>query len=334
METRSTDKADRSPRGPDAQTGRDAALKRFVPRRVRRRVFGAAAALAALLAAGGSVGAVLAAGTSSTGAAKIASKGNVAVLYAGSLEDFVEKGFGPAFAKSTGYGFEGFGGGSNELAAQVKGGVREGDVFISASSSADNELKDSKNGSWVSWYSTFATSSLELGYNPHTKLGKELKKGVPWYKVLTQKGVRVGRTDPKLDPKGKLTVEAVDSAAKKLHYSALKKALGSYAVYPETTLVGRLQAGQLDAGFFYAIEADTGKFPTVAITPAKKYAEYTMTILNHAPNATGASAVLRSLLSAKETKALSKTGLKRIKPRFHGNASAVPKSLRKLVGAH
>ena len=79
--------------------------------------------------------------------------------------------------------------------------------------------------------------------------------------MLTQPGILVGRTEPKLDPKGVLTVEAVDNAARKLHDPKLKSALSSFPVYPETALVGRLQSGQLDAGFFYAVGGGGGALP-------------------------------------------------------------------------
>jgi molybdate/tungstate transport system substrate-binding protein len=290
---------------------------------------GAAGAVAAIAMPGGA--------TAATGAAapraSAASKGAVSVLFAGSLEEFMEKDFGPAFEKASGYGFEGFGGGSTELAADIKGSVRQGDVFLSASPEADGELEGMGNGSWVSWYSTYATSPLELGYNPKTKFGKELAKGVPWYKVIAQKGIIVGRTEPKLDPKGRLTVEAVHAAAKKLKDPALDTALKGFPVYPETALVGRLQSGQLDAGFFYAIEAKAASFPTVPLTPIAKYAEYTATILSKDGNQAGSEALVRYLLSSQQADTLEKNGLKAIKPKFHGKASSVPKSLRSIVGA-
>ncbi|MGH2870954.1 MAG: extracellular solute-binding protein, partial [Solirubrobacteraceae bacterium] len=78
----------------------------------------------------------------------------MSAIYAGSLVDIMEKGFGPTFTKATGYPFEGFGGGSNEDATAIKGKVRTGDVFVSAAASADRELEGAGNGSWVSWYTT------------------------------------------------------------------------------------------------------------------------------------------------------------------------------------
>jgi molybdate/tungstate transport system substrate-binding protein len=276
-------------------------------------------------------------GASSTGAAPGASaagaKNKVSAIFAGSLVDIMEKSLGPEFTAATGYPFEGFGGGSNADAAAIKGKIREGDVFVSAAASADHELEGPANGSWVSWYSTFTSSSLVLGYDRNTKFGKELAAGKPWYKVITEPGILVGRTDPQADPKGKLTVEAVDAAARKLHDPALVKALGSFPVFEETSMLARLQAGQIDAGFFYVVEAKTAHVPTVPLTPIYKYASYTVTLLNNGANPTGGEALVSFLLSPKRKAVEQKYGLVPVKPTFSGKASAVPKSLRRIVGA-
>jgi len=272
-------------------------------------------------------------GASATTPARPAASGTVSTLFAGSLLNYMEHNLGPSFAKATGYGYKGFGGGSTEVAAQIKGDVRQGDVFISASSAADSLLEGSANGDWVSWYTTFASSPLMLAYEPDSSFGKQLAQGKPWYQVITEPGILVGRTDPKLDPKGILTVEAVEGAARKLRRPALTRALDSFPVYPETALVGRLQAGQLDAGFFYAVEASSAHLATVPLTPVYKYANYTVTILNRAANATGAAALVRYLLSAQRKLTLKKNGLVTVRPQFSGRRSAVPTSLRKLVGS-
>lgn len=262
-----------------------------------------------------------------------ASGGTVSTLFAGSLLNYMEHNFGPSFTKATGYGYRGFGGGSTEVAVQIKGDVRQGDVFISASAAADNLLEGSANGDWVSWYTTFASSPLMLAYDPDSSFGKQLAQGKPWYRVIAEPGILVGRTDPKLDPKGILTVEAVEGAARKLHQPALTRALGSFPVYPETALIGRLQAGQLDAGFFYAVEASSAHLVTVPLTPVYKYANYTVTILNRAANPTGGAALVRYLLNAQRKFTLKKNGLVTLKPQFSGRRSAVPTSLRNLVGS-
>src|SRR6201987_969589 len=104
----------------------------------------------------------------------------------------MEQAFGPAFERADGYSFRGFGGGSTELASEIRGRVRTGDVFISAAAAADHSLEGAANGGWVSWYSAFVASPLELAYNPSSGLGKELRRGVPWWKARSEER-RVGK---------------------------------------------------------------------------------------------------------------------------------------------
>jgi molybdate/tungstate transport system substrate-binding protein len=302
--------------------------------RAARKTARAAALIAATaaMAIAGSLATVASSGAAPA-AATAAAKGKVTAIFAGSLVDIMEKALGPEFTTATGYPFEGFGGGSNEDAAAIKGKVRQGDVFVSAAASADHELEGAANGNWVSWYSTFTSSDLVLGYDPRTRFAKQLAAGKPWYKVIAEPGMLVGRTDPKADPKGKLTVEALDAAANKLHDPALTRALSRFPIFEETSMLARLQAGQLDAGFFYVVEAKTAHVPTVPLTPIYKYADYTVTLLNNAENQSGAQALVAFLLSPKRKAVEKRYGLVPVKPTFSGAASAVPRSLRSIVGA-
>jgi molybdate/tungstate transport system substrate-binding protein len=265
--------------------------------------------------------------------ARASNRGTVKTLFAGSLVAYMEHNFRPSFERATGYGFQGFGGGSTELANEIKGGVRQGEVFLSAAAAADHALEGPANGSWVSWYSSFMATPLELAYNPQSSFGQQIRAGKPWYQVLTEPGIRVGRTDPKLDPKGLLTSEAIATAAKRTHEPALLRGESHFETFPETGLVGRMQAGQLDAGFFYAVEAKSAKLTTVPLTPVYKYAEYSVTILNHASDPAGAAALIHYLLNRARTFTLNKNGLNATKPRFAGSRRAVPAGLRATVGA-
>jgi molybdate/tungstate transport system substrate-binding protein len=289
----------------------------------------AAAAVVVGVAISIGVGALRATGA---GANARSARTDVSVLYAGSLVNYMEHRLGPGFERATGFGFSGIGGGSTELANEIKGGVRQADVFVSASAKTDASLEGRGNGNWVSWYSTFMASPLELAYNPSSRFSAELRRGRPWYKVLTQPGIRVGRTDPVLDPKGVLTVEAVRNAARRLHDPALVKALGSFAVFPETALVGRLQAGQLDAGFFYTVEARNAGLRTVSLFPVYKYALYTVTILNGARHRAAAEAFVRYLLAGR-SHSLGRDGLVAVTPTFSGSPATAPAGLRRLLGA-
>jgi hypothetical protein len=82
--------------------------------------------------------------------------GAVNVLYVGSLVNLMEHEIGPAFGKASADEFRGYAGGSNLLANQIKGKLRQGDVFISANPAVNGSLIGEKNGDWVNWYVTFA----------------------------------------------------------------------------------------------------------------------------------------------------------------------------------
>src|SRR6202043_2699003 len=140
--------------------------------------------------------------TSSTSA--WAADSTVNVLYAGSLVNLMERSAGPAFEQESGDRFQGYAGGSNKVANEIKGKLRRGDVFISANPKVDDQSMWEANGDWVPWYIAFAESPLVIGYNPSSRFVSDLKNK-PWYEALTEPGLKVGRTDPKLDPKGALT---------------------------------------------------------------------------------------------------------------------------------
>lgn len=236
--------------------------------------------------------------------------GPVDVLYAGSLLDLMDNRIGPSFDKATGYKFVGVSGDSGSLANEIKGKTIQGDVFISANPSKDALVEGAANGNWASWYATFGTSPLVLGYDPSSKFAQSLKTQ-PWYEVVDQPGFLLGRTDPSTDPKGVLAVTALDNAASAHNLPALARlAKDSSIVYPEATLVGRLQAGQLDAGFFYEVEAAAAHLQTAPVpssTPLQ--AVYTVTVLNHAPHQAGAMAFVRYLLGASGSAALGQNGI-------------------------
>jgi molybdate/tungstate transport system substrate-binding protein len=262
--------------------------------------------------------------------------GIVKVLYAGSLLNLMEHSIGPAFDKATGGQFHGFAGGSVLLANQVKGKLRQGDVFISAVPEVNTALMGADNGSWVSWYVTFGESPLVIGYSPSSKYAPDFRT-MPWYEALVQPGIRIGSTDPKLDPKGRLTVQLLTHAADHYNIPNLEpRALGApenpAQVLPEETLVVRLQSGQLDAAFFYSIETSDAKIPTVnlpsAITPK---AVYTATVLRDAPNPAGARQFVTFLLGHQGQTLMHEHGLTLRRPALAGDAKVVPQAIRVML---
>lgn len=258
--------------------------------------------------------------------------GPVDVLYAGSLVSLMEQVIGPRFSAARGYRFEGFAGGSLELANEIKGGTQEADVFVSASPEVNSRLEGAANGGHVRWYATFARAPLVLGYDPHGRFASQLASR-PWYKVVTEPGFLLGRTDPALDPKGVLTQEALRQAASLYHDPALEGAArGSKGVFPEEDLLGRLEAGQLDAGFLYANEARDAHLPTVGLGAVHLFATYTVTSIEGSRHEGGAESFIGYLLGAAGRSALRHDGMSVVHPaRVGGDASAVPEGLRHLV---
>ena len=262
--------------------------------------------------------------------------GTVNVLYAGSLVNLMEHGVGPAFDKATGTQFQGFGGGSVGLANQIKGKLRKGDVFISANPKVNSALMGAANGDWVKWYVAFAQSPLVIGYNASSKFAADFKTK-PWYQVLLDPGIRIGRTDAKLDPKGALTVALLKQAESFYKSPGLsQKVLGApdnpAQVLPEETLIGRLQSGQLDVGFFYSTETSDAKIPAISLPPeiAPK-AVYTVTMLRDAPNAAGADQFVAFLLGPGGRDLLKEHGLTLQKMDLSGDATAVPQDIKAIV---
>jgi molybdate/tungstate transport system substrate-binding protein len=262
--------------------------------------------------------------------AQITGSGTVNVLYAGSLVDLMEQQIGPAYDTATGFTFQGTGAGSSALATEIKGETTKADVFISAAPDVNTTLEGAANGNWVSWYATFASSKLVIGYDPQSSFAAQLKSK-PWYDVIGQSGFRFGSTDAQLDPKGKLGNQALEDAAKKHDQPALAALANDFdSVQPEESLVGRLQAHQLDAGFFYASEAKAANIPTVPVTGEDLKAIYTITQVAKAPNPQGAQAFIQYLLGKKGRAVLAKNGYDLTTPAIV-TGSGVPKSLSGVV---
>ena len=261
----------------------------------------------ALVAAGSLAGALTSPPAGATGTGRVS--GTVNVLYAGSLLELMQQKIGPAFHRATGYSVSGFSAGSKALASQIKGGVQVGDVFISASPTVNTALEGAANGDWVSSYTEFGGSPLVLAYYPGSKFAQDLKTR-PWYNVVGLPGFLLGRTDPATDPKGVLAVNALTGVALSFDKPSLAPLASSTSnIFEETALVGQLQAGQLDAGFFYAVEAAAAHLKIVESTGTRLSAHYTVAILNRAPHRAAARAFVKFLLGVSGQRILRANGV-------------------------
>jgi molybdate/tungstate transport system substrate-binding protein len=201
---------------------------------------------------------------------------NVSVLYAGSLAAVMEDGLGPAFIKATGCSYQGEAQGSLGAAQMIRDHIRTPDVFISADPSVNQAiLMGPKNGNLVRWFTTLASSQLVLAYNPHSKFATKFEdaanKELPWYEVLEMPGVRFGRGDPRIDPKGYRTLFMFQLAGKYYHREEIPALLGDplnpAQVFPEIVLMARVESGQFDGGIFYKHEVIAHKLPYITLPP-------------------------------------------------------------------
>lgn len=200
----------------------------------------------------------------------------VSVLYAGSLAAVMENGVGPAFTKATGFSYQGEAQGSLGGARMIRDHLRQPNVFISADPLVNQAvLMGPENGNHVKWFMTLVSSQLVLAYNPKSKFAGRFKDAetgnIPWYEVLETPGVRFGRGDPSIDPKGYRTLFLFHLAADYYHRPSLVNLIGDpmnpEQVFPEIVLLARVESGQFDAGIFYKHEVVAHKLPFISLPP-------------------------------------------------------------------
>lgn len=262
-----------------------------------------------------------------------ADDGTATVLYAASLEALLTNSVGPAFQSATGDTFQGQGANSGTIASGIASRTMSGDVFISAAASANAPLEGAAGGNLVTWYVTFASTRLEIAYNPNSAFARDFKRK-PWYQVLQEPGIKVGRTDPTTDPKGKLTVAALQAAQSDdgLPATFASSVESEAQVFPEAALVGDLQSGQLDAGFFYSVEASAANISTtVGLGKAEQTAPYTITLLNNAPNRKAGTDFISYLLGRDGVKEMKAVGLTVLPYQVSGSRQDIPKQVQSLL---
>ena len=287
----------------------------------------------------------------------------VSVLYAGSLATAMENGLGAAFSKATGHAYKGEAQGSLGGARMIHDHLRSPDVFISADPTVNETvLMGDKNENLVSWFVTMASSQLVLAYNPKSRFAEKFQAAaantIPWYEVLQIPGVRFGRGDPTIDPKGYRTIFLFDLAGK--HYGKpeiprmLGEPLNPDQVFPEIVLLARVETGQFDAGIFYKHEVVAHHLPFVTFPSeinlgdtkfARFYAEvtyripsgaqvkgapiiFTITIPRTVSHPAAAEAFVRFMLSS--TKLLEQFGFGTVEHQVGGDRERIPEPLRSL----
>lgn len=229
-----------------------------------------------------------------------ADPGSVNVAYAASLAYLNEKIVGPAFQQAEGLTYVGRAGPSDGLSKEIASGEITPDVFESVGGDPIKALMPK----FTSWYVAFATTSIVVAYNPKSKYApqfqaiKDGRKPVrDLFPLLETPGLKLGRTDPNLDPQGRAFIFMLQLAQMKYHLPAdtVSKIIGTSdlasadaaQIFDEAALEPRLQAGQLDAASAYESQAiqlhlDYIKLPAaINLSDSSlkdEYAKATMTI--------------------------------------------------------
>jgi molybdate/tungstate transport system substrate-binding protein len=123
----------------------------------------------------------------------------------------------------------------------------------------------------TSWYATFARNSMVLVYSDRSVGAGEIGPG-NWWQILLRPGVRVGRSDPSLDPNGYRAIMVTQLAERHYGQAGLARRLlaampARYVRPKEADLIALVQAGELDYAWSYQSIARTIGLPYVSLPP-------------------------------------------------------------------
>lgn len=259
-----------------------------------------------------------------TFAGAAAGPGTVQVAYAGSLVATMEGPLAAALERATGLRFAGEAKGSRALAHLITAGLRSPDVFISADPALVRQL-DARN--LVRGYAVFGSARMVIAYSdksPDRSLFEQAARGKrSILAVLANPSVRVGSTDPQLDPKGGRTLRVLQLLGAHFHAAAQARTVRQkLQFFPEEDLAVRVESGEVDAGFFYSTEIPGRDLRAVEL-PAdanlSKRIAYALAVMNGAPNPQGAGAFAQFLLRGAGKAILERAGVAYFAhPQVHG----------------
>ena len=197
-------------------------------------------------------------------------------LYAGSLQELATEDLFPRFTRATGYPVQGRAGGSREWARQLRQSQTQADLLLSADASV-NEIELMRPGEEVAeWYLTFATNELVLAYSAASpdfaRMQSAAQQADGWLHLL-QLGLRLGRPDPEVDPKGYRTLFALQLAETQLGVAGLCEAVAGAPRNPDqlreaADLMPLLTRGELDLMFCYRSQALEAEVPFLVLPDA------------------------------------------------------------------
>ena len=194
--------------------------------------------------------------------------GTANVAYASSLQYLNTEVSGPAFTKATGYKYSGTSGAAGTLSSEIAANeLPQTNVFESVGADNITPLEPK----FTHWYVQYAGNKMVVAYNPNSKYAPEFeaiasgkKPLADLFTLLETPGLKLGRTDPNVDPQGRYFIEMLELAQMYYHLPSdtVTKIIGSplnssssSQIYVESSLDSTLESGQLDAASAYYTQA-------------------------------------------------------------------------------
>jgi molybdate/tungstate transport system substrate-binding protein len=249
---------------------------------------------------------LVACGSSSAKPAAPAARDSILVFVAASVANAFKTQFA-AYSGATGATVLTESGGSMEHARKITELGRIPDVIVLADDEVFPKLLSPQH---VSWWATFAENRMVVAYTDKSA-GHDSINADNWYRIVTRRGVEVGRSDPQLAPVGYRTLTLFKLAAQKYKVPGLDKKLLDNA--PARNIRGNaadlaalLAAGELDYIYDYESVARTNGFRFVALPTdvTGPPARYALSIPRRAPHPAAAERLLHFLLSDSRRRAL------------------------------
>lgn len=212
---------------------------------------------------------------------------------------------------------------------------------------------------YAGWYVGFASNRITFAYTDRSKGAADIRPD-NWYQVLSQPGVKIGRSSPDTDPSGYQVLQMLALAQNYYHNPNLSA--GVLANSPPETMVGTetqllpaVSSGQIDYLGIYRSDAlqhnlrfidlpaqidlsdpaqaaayASVKVPTSSGMQTGKPIVYGLTVPTNAPNAAAGLKFVEFLLSPAGQKIMSDNGFTVVSPAVAGGRE-LPASLRPLT---
>lgn len=221
---------------------------------------------------------------------------------------------------------------------------------------------DEGNKPTADWSIGFLGNAITFIYTPKSKGAKEINAD-NWWKILSEPGVQIGRSNPNTDPSGYQTLQMLDLAGRyykqpDLEAKVLANSPESNMRDTETDLISALQLGQIDYLAIYRSDAVQHHMESIDLPPqinlsdpkfdadyAKASAKtkngelsgrpiiYAVTIPTTAPHPKLAQEFIAYLLGPEGQKVIAANGFIPLKQPYAMNRDKVPADLRKLTVA-